>query len=670
MDLNNPCGWSGTIQNFLQISKQDWLTSLQEHHQRCMNSPADQSQILAWDHSFDILQRELKRIVQQKSPIEKYSIIFEYELPRERGRRPDVIILGSSIFVLEFKDYATLLAAHSDQVAAYARDIKHYHAASQQHLVHPILVLARAKNLLRRDEDVLVVSPDHIADIFHDDALEINGSLIDPLTWIHAEYAPLPSLIHAARTIWEKQPLPQIKRAQSAGIPQTIAELISIAKQAQENNEMHLALVTGVPGAGKTLVGIQLVYENHLDSIARNAPTYPTIDQQVPAQCVADSGQLAYGKKKKEPNNSAQNTAVFLSGNGPLVKVLQHALKNSIFVQDVHGFLKEYGGSTTKIPHEHIWVYDEAQRAWDAERVEEKRGHATSEPEDFLRLAERMNSWALMVALIGEGQEIHLGEESGLPQWNDALARMQKSCIVHCPKKIADTFPASKKLVTNDVLDLSITLRSHIAEDVAQWVAAILEGDLVNAKALADRVIKQGFDVYITQDINVATNYVKERYRGQEDKRYGLLASSKAKNLPRWGIHNEYNYTKNMREGPWYNDPPSSFSSCCALRDVATEFSCQGLELDFPIICWGDDFTWAGEWKSPPAKRSHAKDPHRLRVNSYRVLLTRGRDGFFIYVPQEVGMQLTYEALVGAGVKEIRLNGDNSVGGEKGTLEV
>ena len=148
-------------------------------------------------------------------------------------------------------------------------------------------------------------------------------------------------------------------------------------------------------------------------------------------------------------------------------------------------------------------------------------------------------------------------------------------------------------------------------------------------------------------------NYVKERYKGQENKRYGLLASSKAKNLPAWGIHNEYNYTKNMREGPWYNDPPSSFNSCCALRDVATEFSCQGLELDFPVVCWGDDFTWDGAWKSPPAKRSKAKDPHQLRVNSYRVLLTRGRDGFIVFVPNEIGMWLKYEVLKGAGVREI-----------------
>ena len=168
--------------------------------------------------------------------------------------------------------------------------------------------LARAKDLIIRNEDVIVLSPDHIADVFTLESELEAGPLIDPQAWIAAEYAPLPSLIEAARTIWNKQPLPQIKRALSAGIPQTIAELISIAQSAKANNELHLALVTGVARAGKTLVGIQLVYENHLEG------------------------------------SNIQNTAVFLSGNGPLVKVLQHALKYKIFVQDVHGFLKEYGG--------------------------------------------------------------------------------------------------------------------------------------------------------------------------------------------------------------------------------------------------------------------------------------------------------------------------------------
>lgn len=617
--MNSHCGWSGTINDFLSLKRPAWLSSLNEHHQRCMNCPADESQQSAWVHSFDILQAELKKIVLMNPFFGYFPIIFEYELLRERGRRPDVIILGSTtIFVLEFKDYGKILPAHVDQVNAYARDLKHYHAVSHPYTIIPILVLTRVKDLIQLSGTTTILSANTISSFLDGQIPHDITPLIDMNTWITAEYSPLPSLIQAARTIWQKQPLPQIKRALSAGIPETIAKLIEIAQTAKENNELHLAFVTGVPGAGKTLVGIQLVYENHLDE------------------------------------SDIKNNAVFLSGNGPLVKVLQYALKNSIFVQDVHGFLKTYGGSTSKIPHEHIWVYDEAQRAWDAERVKEKRGHPTSEPEDFLKLAERMNSWALMVALIGEGQEIHLGEESGLPQWNEALSMMKKDWIIHCPQRIAHHFSEQKKVKNDDTLDLTVTLRSHLAEEVAQWIKALLDGDLGKAQIFAESVRNQGFDVYITNDINIATNYVKERYKGQEDKRYGLLASSKAKNLPAWGIHNEFNYTKNMKEGPWYNDPPQSFHSCCALRDVATEFSSQGLELDFPIVCWGNDFLWVDNaWKSPPAKRSKAKNPHMLRMNSYRVLLTRGRDGFIIYVPNEPQMESTYYILIASGIQPL-----------------
>jgi len=195
-----------------------------------MNVPADESQILAWDHSFDILQRELKQLVQIKPAIQDYTIIFEYELPRERGRRPDVVILGPCVFVLEFKDYAKLLQAHSDQVAAYARDLKNYHAGSQPYDIFPILVLARAKDLISRDDDVIVLSPDHIADVFSIESALETGTLIDPTQWLASEYSPLPSLITAARTIWDKQPLPQIKRALSAGIPETIAAFQSVAE--------------------------------------------------------------------------------------------------------------------------------------------------------------------------------------------------------------------------------------------------------------------------------------------------------------------------------------------------------------------------------------------------------------------------------------------------------
>jgi DUF2075 family protein len=617
----DPCGWFESICTFLLTDKSAWLSALHEHHQQSMNSPADDSQHAAWAHSFDILQHELQKLVQTKPATGNFTIIFEFELPRERGRRPDVIILGSStIYVLEFKDYRKILPAHVDQVNAYVRDLHYYHSGSQAHTILPVLVLARAKNVVQLYEGTTIVSADSLATSLKTLTGSDSTPLIDSRLWLESDYAPLPSLIKAAKSLWDdKTQLPKIRRAESAGTSKTIAELITIARKAQQNNELHLALVTGVPGSGKTLVGIQLVYENELD------------------------------------NSEIKNNAVFLSGNGPLVKVLQHALKNKFYVQAVHGFLKDYGGAKTRLPHEHIWIFDEAQRAWDVDRVEEKRKHNLSEPEDFLRLAERMNSWVLMVALIGEGQEIHIGEESGLAQWNLALSKMEKKWILHCPEKISDKFSSIPDREINPVFDLNVTLRSHIAEDVTKWVQRLLEGDLAGAKSLSENLSLQGFDLYVTNDINVAANYVKERYSGEEETRFGLMASSKAKNLGRFGINTDWNCTRNIRVGQWYNDSPGSFSSCCSLREVVTEFSCQGLELDFPIVCWGNDFVWDEDhWKSPKKSRlNKAKDPHQLRMNSYRVLLTRGRDGFIVFVPDEIGMKSTYEALKEAGVKEL-----------------
>jgi hypothetical protein len=480
-------------------------------------------------------------------------------------------------------------------------------------MVMPILVLTESTDPPAVVDGVTIVGPNDLSGSLTQLVGSDNGAGIDPEAWLSADYAPLPTLVAAARTIFQHEPLPQIRRAHSAGIPETIAELIRIADGAQARNELCLAVVTGVPGAGKTLVGLQFVYSNHFEGDGR--------------------------------------TAVFLSGNGPLVKVLQHALKSSVFVQDVHGFLKAYGGSKQRLPEEHIWVYDEAQRAWDAERVQEKRGHAASEPEDFLRLGTRMKGWALVVGLIGEGQEIHLGEEAGLGQWNDAIAAVGGGWSVYCPTKLAEAFPAAKTVHTRHELDLTASLRSHLAEDVQLWVRQLLDGNLGKAAETANVVAGQGFDMYLTRDIEVAKAYVRDRYAGNLDKRYGLLASSKAKNLDRYGVRNGFNFTKVLKEGPWYNDPPESRLSCCALHDVATEFACQGLELDFPIVSWGSDLVWNGSrWQSPPQPRSQARDPHTLRLNSYRVLLSRGRDGFVVFVPDEPQMNLTCDALRDAGL--------------------
>ena len=231
---------------------------------------------------------------------------------------------------------------------------------------------------------------------------------------------------------------------------------------------------------------------------------------------------------------------------------------------------------------------------------------------------------------------------------------MGKPWYVHCPAKISHIFKAAERVQTCDELDLTISLRSHLAEDVQVWVAMLLNGELTAARATVERIINQGFNMYVTRDFEQAKTYARDRYAGQLDKRFGILASSKGKNLPIFGIHNDWSYTSRLRQGPWYNDNPDSANSCCQLTEVATEFSCQGLELDFPVVAWGSDLKWNGEtWISPPQPRSGAHDPHQLRINSYRVLLSRGRDGFIIFIPNSIDMNSTYDALRISGVSQL-----------------
>jgi hypothetical protein len=593
------------------------LDALASAYQSSFAQEVGASQRNAWSDQLRTLQRELEILANAQPDALRWSIIFEYELPRERGRRPDVILLaGAEIVVLEFKGARSTTRVAVDQLQAYARDIREYHAASHYRNVRSVLVLGQGDEKPAEFEDIRIVFRQDLGTSLA--LLKDANESIDLHEWLSAAYSPLPSLVTAARRIFEHEPLPAIRRAQSAGINDALEALQRAATMANHQGERHLALLTGVPGSGKTLVGLQFVYATRNDA------------------------------------GNGEQDAIFLSGNGPLVTVLQHALENKIFVRDVHGFLKQHGGSRRKTPGEHIWVYDEAQRAWDEERVKETRKDGFSEPEDFVRLGDRMSDWALVVGLIGEGQEINRGEESGLIQWNHALSKTPASWKVHCPDRLSYLFSNVKDVIIDDALDLTSSLRSHLAEDIPKLISCLLTGQLEHASVLSRQIADQGFDAYVTRDLELAKRYLRERYEGQTSMRYGYLASSKARNLDKYNIKNEFHFSKRVKIGPWFNDPPDSVDSCCQFREVATEFACQGLELDFPLVCWGDDLWWDDGWKTKESKRAKAKNPHQLRINSYRVLLSRGRDGFIVWVPREVALDPTYEALLQAGLPELK----------------
>jgi hypothetical protein len=611
--IGDPWAWDGPATVFLETDETTLIASLENHHKRCCGELPVASNYTAWRGSIAALRAALAELITDASDIGGWHLVFEYELPRERGRRPDVVILaGDRVLVLEFKEYSYALPPHVDQVEAYARDLSEYHEASHTREVIPLLVLAQGHEAPCESGSVFVTSASTLSQSLRPYA-GASVAKAAPSEWLESDYAPLPSLVTAARMIFNHEPLPHIRRAESAGIPKTLAALSAIESDARGTSTNHLALITGVPGAGKTLVGLQYVYATHF-------------------------------------GDSDEPGAVFLSGNAPLVKVLRHTLRSKVFVQDVLGFLKTYGEAGNRLPREHVWVFDEAQRAFDADLALEKRGVAISEPEDFLRLSERLDSWALMIGLIGEGQEIHRGEEAGLRQWDDAIASMSQPWTVHCPPNLATLFGSAAEVRTDVHLGLDASLRSHRAADVHRWVALLLDGALGKANTLAPALRQSGFEIYVTRDAEAARMYVRERYRDAEDARYGLLASARDKSLVHHGFLNDFNYTKNLRVGPWFADPPHSPYSCCALRETATEFQCQGLELDLPIVGWGDDLFWTDAgWEIKSSRRSSLKNPRQIRMNAYRVLLTRGRDGVIVFVPPEPAFDATHEALVRGG---------------------
>ncbi len=604
-------GWAGTIEQFLGAPDQRWLDDLSAHHAGLMGTRPAGSQVTAWRDEHGVVATALRAVCVAEPTATGWGVVFEYELPLEGGRRPDVVVLaGGTVVVIELKTAAEATPASADQVEAYARDLAEYHEASHGRPIKAVLVPTRATVPAALDE-VSVADPVSLAGVLLDAATP--GTI--PLdAWLLAPYAPLPTLVAAARRIFQHEPLPHVKRALSAGIPEAVELLGHLAEQAADEGQRLLVFVAGVPGSGKTLAGLRLVYER----------------------------STRFG-----------SAATFLSGNGPLVQVLQDALKSRAFVRDLHAFIKTYGIGG-RLPKEHVIVFDEAQRAWDKAYMHHKRGVPHSEPELLIGIGEHLERWATLVGLVGDGQEIHSGEEAGMAQWADAARPPSATATwhVHCPPRLRDEF-AGLPVHTHDHLDLTVSLRSRRAEHLHDWVAHLLRGSLALAARLAQRVQTEAFPLYLTRDLDEAEHYVRARYAGEPDRRYGLLASSQAKILTRYGVDNGWMATSRMNIAAWFNAPADDPASCCALTKVATEFGCQGLELDLPIVCWGEDVTWTGTaWVYRPVRRRYRQDdPVRILENVYRVLLTRGRDGLVVFLPDAGELDLTEHALLAAGVQ-------------------
>jgi hypothetical protein len=598
---------------------------------------ASREQIRAWDLSIPWLQRECHELTVRDSGARTYTAILEYELPRD-FRRPDVIVLEKGVIVvIEIKGRPLVTQAALDQVAAYARDLSAYHAACAGRRVIPVLLTHGAENQIRAIDGVHIATPEAL-DRLLADMSDPSDPIIEPTAFLSSDaYAPLPTIVQAARDLFHGRPLPAIKRARAATEP-ALTYIAEIACSAARTKDRHLILLSGVPGAGKTLVGLQLVHAGWLDALA------------VPRS----------GGKPTTP-------AVYLSGNGPLVEVLQDALSaeganGKTFVQAIKPYVKHHSRPGRPIPPEHLIVYDEAQRAHDAERVAYVHSSPVhkSEPEHLIEFCERVPDWSVIVALMGTGQAIHAGEEGGIPLWATALASAAKrhDWTVHGPPENAGHFAKlSLPYRKSSTLSLDTEIRYHLTPKLHDFVDALLnEGNAVMCNSLAEELHSGGYRLLMTRDLNQAKDYLSERYEQAPIARYGLLASSKDKWLQAHGVDNSFQTTKRLRVGPWYNAEPSNPQSCCQLETVATEFSSQGLELDAALVAWGSDYirqasTWSMQFSR--GTRGCLRDPLALRRNVYRVLLTRGRDGSVLYVPPLPALNETFRYLTACGMKPL-----------------
>jgi hypothetical protein len=630
--LYNRYGWQSDLETFSRSEPRVVRLQLQQ-----FVADASPEQIRAWDQSIPWLQRECRELGVRDTASNEYTAILEYELPRD-SRRPDVIVLERGcVAVLELKGALHASRAALDQALGYARDLAAYHAACAGCRVTPVLLVRGGGSEAILRDGVHVVGPEGLDTLL--ERLSVSGEpLISAMDFLAPDaYAPLPTIVQAARQLFERRELPMIKRARAATDP-ALQYISEIAREAARTRTRHLVLLSGVPGSGKTLVGLQLVHAHWLDDLA------------VP-----------------RANGRPSAPAVYLSGNGPLVQVLQHALQDGggggkTFVQAIKNYVSQHSRPGRPVPPEHLIVFDEAQRAHDAERVAHVHGGpvAKSEPDHLIEFCERIPEWCVLVALIGNGQAIHVGEEGGVPLWFDAVRRSHRASdwTVHGAPAFAEVFtdlPASSRW--NPVLSLDTEIRFHLTPKVHQFVAGLLEGQSGDGLSkLADELHAGGHRFLVTRNLDAARDYLRERYADAKFARFGLVASSKDKWLPFYGVDNTFQTTKQLRVGPWYNASPSDSQSCCQLESVATEFSSQGLELDCALLAWGSDLLWAGDdWSIEFAgqNRPPLKDPLTVRKNVYRVLLTRGRDGTVVYVPDDRRMDQTFERLRAVGLREL-----------------
>lgn len=595
----------------------------------------DPAQRDAWLVEIDVLKSALNG--------REGMIFFEFSIPR-MGRRIDaVVLLESCIFVLEFKvGSSTFDSSAIDQVTDYALDLKYFHESSRAPFIMPILISTEALDrefsplLTHHDDQVfapITIAPKQLQAAMAQSLATASGSPIDQSAWEAGRYRPTPTIIQAAMALYASHSVADIVRsdADDTNLGITSKFISKTIAAARDRKRKVICFVTGVPGAGKTLVGLDIA-TSHFDA---NSDLY----------------------------------SVYLSGNGPLVDVLREALARDrvwrereagkrikkgtvssevkLFIQNVHNFrdecLRDQGP-----PAEHVALFDEAQRAWNAEKtidfMRRKKGvrdFKQSEPDFLISCMDRHEDWAVIVCLVGGGQEINSGE-AGISEWVRALQDKYPKWHIYLSSRLTDSEYGSGSVIESlkgrpnvhfeDSLHLSVSMRSFRSEKVSQFVKQLLDIDREGAlETLA--AIGKDFPIVLTRDLSKAKAWLKSQARGSD--RYGIVVSSQAERLRPHAIH----VKSPVKPVHWFLNDRSDVRSSYYLEDVATEFHIQGLELDWVCTTWDADFRFSNagwhhhSFVGSKWKNINQEERKKYLKNAYRVLLTRARQGMVICVP-------------------------------------
>jgi len=611
--------------------------------------PLEPEAVEAWELQLPPLVQGCQRLISEQPEAAQFQILLEYPIPRV-GKRIDAVILMHDVIVaIETKTGLSGTTAER-QVDDYAINLACFHEPSANRTVVPVVISdghvasagARpfADNVVRPCRQATTTDVGNTLIKIAQQECQTASPPIDPAAWDAGIFHPIPPIIDAAVTLYSENEVFEIGHACAAreDLDKAISSLTAIVRIARERQEKAICFITGVPGSGKTLVGL-------------NAVHHPDI----------------------------RDTASFLSGNGPLVKILREALIRDdvrrahvsgnrrtrraaetavyAFIQSVHRFADDHYKDQAPTPAQRVIVFDEAQRAWDSQQNERAKRPAVSEAHMMMDVMNRHDGWCVLVCLVGGGQEINRGE-AGLPEWGVAVQGFKTWKIYASPDVLDDRTGGSfslfsgdpdcrERISTIDNFHLKVSNRSIRATQMSNWVDAVLHGDRSAAQDIAEQMSSPPV---LARDLSTVRQWLREKRRGLT--RAGLVASSGAARLRPDGLETSFDFHQRFEWERWFLDRDSCEEPGCdhkycndvrassKLEVAATQFEIQGLELDWIGVCWNEDLLWSGvEWLSrnfngKTWKANKDSQKHKYRINCYRVLLTRARQGMAVYVPR------------------------------------